>query len=135
MKIYLIKYTSDPWEPSGTLHASSTKALANEYLEYMRTVNSEAEDWFIEGIELDKEINKDIDHLYNIYFWEDGRQGNISSCDYLNVVKESVVAWPGFVYEDPNTLAAIVTMYAKSIEEAKINSIPRYQKWVAERDK
>lgn len=137
MKIFLIQYVDD--QAAITIKCFSTMELAEDYLKYMKEIISDSYGWFITEMELDNLDYRDKTHLYNVFFKEQGEFSHVSFIDWRfeggNVVNEGVVAWPGFLYRDPDTLAAIVTVYAKSIEEARINSTLRYQEWVAGRTK
>jgi len=137
MKIYLIQYVDD--QAAITTKSFSTMELAEGYLKYMMAIDTDSYNWFITEMELDNLDYKDKTHLYIVFFREQGEFSHVGSIDWRlengNAVDEGVVAWPGFLSKNPKTDAAIVTILAKSIEEARINSIHRYQQWATERDK
>jgi hypothetical protein len=131
MTIYLIKYYSDPYEPAGTIYAASTEELAQAFLEYMKTVDTNARDWFIESIEVDSKYKGRV-HNYNVYFWENSLDRiDVSGGDYIVDFPERVEQWGGHI--NPNTKSAIVYVKAYSIEEAKAIALPRYEEWVKTR--
>jgi len=134
MILYTIKYTDDPYCQDETIAIFSTKEKAEDYLNHMKTTNTDVNHMYIDEAEMDSEDYKNFKYTYNVYFREEDKENpSITSANYILDINDSNIdirQWSAYKCKNPNTENVIITLNAKNIEEATSKSIKHYKQWL-----